>query len=314
MSLTLRNTLFCILVLCLGAYSASAQLLSAPPQARPHSTPPPPDPVDQEQFVAYWTSETGWTSELQLRNNTVGHDLIVTPVLRLADGTETTLAPATIKPQEVKSIDIDAAIAAASAPQFIGTYGSVALRYVAPSTGSLYASMMICTTGHAAAFHIDAMGESQDVQTGGREGIWWLPKDTASDYLIMTNEGQNAISADLSLYDSTGKEANQRIPLAARSTTRLSVRELLLAVGLTGTYGGIKVSTNAHAGSLDTLHFLIDEIAGFSAILKMFDDNPNIKLEERDYARTGIWTLRAPMLALSHPDPALAFPPGTTLR
>src|SRR5579864_9137297 len=114
MSLTLRNTLFCILVLCLGAYSASAQLLSAPPQARPHSTPPPPDPVDQEQFVAYWTSETGWTSELQLRNNTVGHDLIVTPVLRLADGTETTLAPATI--------------AAASAPQFIGTYGSVALR------------------------------------------------------------------------------------------------------------------------------------------------------------------------------------------
>jgi len=61
------------------------------------------------------------------------------------------------------------------------------------------------------------------------------------------------------------------------------------------------------------LHFLFDETAGFSAILKMFDYNPNAKLEERDYARTAAWTLRAPMLALSNPDPALAFPPGTTL-
>jgi hypothetical protein len=61
------------------------------------------------------------------------------------------------------------------------------------------------------------------------------------------------------------------------------------------------------------LHFLFDESAGFSAILKMFDYNPDAKLEERDYARTATWTLRAPMLALTNPDPALAFPPGTKL-
>src|SRR5260370_2388539 len=46
----------------------------------------------------------------------------------------------------------------------------------------------------------------------------------------------------------------------------------------------------------------------------MFDHNPNSKSEERDFAKTGAWTLRAPMLALSNPDPALAFPPGTTLQ
>jgi hypothetical protein len=46
----------------------------------------------------------------------------------------------------------------------------------------------------------------------------------------------------------------------------------------------------------------------------MFDYNPNAKLEERDYAKTSVWTLRAPMLALSNSDPALAFPPGTTLQ
>ena len=96
--------------------TASGQTPLSPPKPRQHPTPPPPPPTDQEQSVAYWTTETGWTSELQLRNNAVGQDLTVTPVLRLADGAETSLAAVTIKPQEVKSINLDAAISAAAAP------------------------------------------------------------------------------------------------------------------------------------------------------------------------------------------------------
>lgn len=48
--------------------------------------------------------------------------------------------------------------------------------------------------------------------------------------------------------------------------------------------------------------------------MKMFDYDPRAQLKERDYAATGQWTLRAPMLALSSPDPALAFPVGTVLQ
>jgi hypothetical protein len=158
MSLSLRNSLLFIFVLCAVTCSASAQSPSTPPQARQHLTPPPPDPVDQEQFIAYWTTETGWTSELQLRNNAVAQDLTVTPVLRLPDGAETSLAPVTIKPQEVKSIDLASAISAATAPQLVGTYGSVVLRYRSASSGALYAAEMIRAMGHAIAFHIDGTG------------------------------------------------------------------------------------------------------------------------------------------------------------
>jgi len=95
-----------LLVFTLLAQSVFAQetsspqaLAQSPPVARkalpPRTLPP---AVSQEQFVAYWTSETGWSSELQLRNNAVGQDLAVTPVLRLPDGTETPLAPVTVKP------------------------------------------------------------------------------------------------------------------------------------------------------------------------------------------------------------------------
>ena len=48
--------------------------------------------------------------------------------------------------------------------------------------------------------------------------------------------------------------------------------------------------------------------------MKMFDHSPGTTLEERDYTRTKTWTLRAPMLALSNPDSALAFPVGTILQ
>jgi hypothetical protein len=48
--------------------------------------------------------------------------------------------------------------------------------------------------------------------------------------------------------------------------------------------------------------------------MKMFDQSPNATLKERDYAHTNVWTLRAPMLALTNPDPAVAFPEGITLQ
>ena len=305
---------FAILVFILGAPQPSfAQSKPTPPAHKPPAPPPPPAAVDQQQFISYWTTETGWSTELQLRNNAATQNLTVTPALRLPDGTEASLAAVTIRPQEVKSISLDAAIPAGN-PQLIGTYGSVVLRYRASTFSGLYAVAMIHGLGHSVAFHIDGTGELQDTEAGSREGIWWLPNTSASDYLVLVNKGQTPLTLALSLFDSSGKAFAQSLKLAPAATTRVSVRQLVTAAGLTGSYGGVTISAVNHAASLNTLHVLFDQNAGFSAILKMFDRSPNPKLSERDYARTGIWTLRAPMLALSNPDPALAFPFGTILQ
>lgn len=302
----------CSAILLIG--SAAFPQVSAPPTRKRPTPPPQPPAVEQEQIIPYWTTETGWTSELQLRNNAAGQELTVTPVLRLSDGTETALASVTIKPQEVKSVDISAAVAAAAAPQLVATYGSAALRFRSPSLGSLYAAMMIRSIGHAIVFHVDAGTEYQQASVGGREGIWWLPKETTSDYLILTNEGGNALPIDLSLYDAGGKENRQKVLLGPYTTSRFSVRKLAQEARFIGMYGGIKVAAATHAGALNTLHFIFDESANFSAILKMFNHDPNAKVADRDFTAAGVWTLRAPMLALSNPDPALAFPPGITLQ
>src|SRR5271157_4316055 len=100
-----HRTLFIFLVVLilipLAPHFAQAQTVP-PTQNAPPPQPPPPPAVDQQQFISYWTTETGWSTELQLRNNQVGHILTVTPVLRTADGTETSLFPVLIQPQKVK--------------------------------------------------------------------------------------------------------------------------------------------------------------------------------------------------------------------
>ncbi len=290
-----------------------AQAQSTPPTSKAPPPPPPPPATDQQQFVSYWTTETGWRTELQLRNNQVGQILTVTPVLRSTDGTETPLFPVVIQPQEVKTVDVETAIGS-SAPQLIGAYGSLALRYRAPSQINLYAAAMVMGVGHAIAFHVDATGEDQAENVGSREGIWWLPNATANDYFVLTNQGQNPLQTTLSLFDASGKASTQNITLAPRAMNRYSIRQMVAAAKLSGSYGGIKVSAATHAGSLDTLHVVFDIEGGLSAIMKMFDYDPRAQLKERDYSGTGAWTLRAPMLALANPDPALAFPQGTTLH
>ncbi len=68
------------------------------------------------------------------------------------------------------------------------------------------------------------------------------------------------------------------------------------------------------AGFLDSAHLLFDEPGGFSAEMKMFTHDPGSILASRSFGGVKEWTTRAPMLALSDPDPALGFPAGTTLQ
>jgi len=267
---------------------------------------------DQEQILSYWTALGGWHSELQLRNNLPTKDLEVMPVLRGPDGTETPLPAVTIKPQEVRSINLNIALNS-FAPQLMGSYGSVALRYHSYASRALYAAIMVHDTGHPIAFHIDASAESSDYDGGSREGIWWLPNDTAKDILVLTNQGKFPLDLTVSVYDAVGKEVRKQIALGPRQSGLYSVRQIVESGHLTGNYGGIRVQAGEHGGSLDTLHAIYDEAAGFSALLKMFNRQLSAKIESRDFAHTGIWTQRAPMLALLNPDPALNFPAGTVL-
>ena len=271
---------------------------------------------DFEQFAPYWTCESGWHTELQLRNNLSSDTLTVRPSLRQPDGTETALASVTILPGEVQSIDVMDVLNRTNSPLAgaANAYGSVVFRYTAKAKRNLYASVMVHEMGRPIMYHLDAVNQAPKWHVGSREGVWWLPTTTVSDYLVLTNQANHGIAGVLNLYDSTGKVSSQPMQLAGRQILRLSVRDLVQKAGFSSTYGGIQIAMTENAGSLDTVHILYDETVGFSATMKMFDRDPSSTQASHDYAGTGDWITRAPMLALMHPDPALAFPPNTVLH
>ncbi len=107
----LRRALLLTIVAVLGASAAYAEK----PVRKP-----------QESFAPYWTSEPGWDTELQLKNNLASGPLTVTPVLRVASGEEIPLDPVTIPPNVSASVWVNEGLLKHS-PSLLsqpGSYGS----------------------------------------------------------------------------------------------------------------------------------------------------------------------------------------------
>lgn len=83
-----------------------------------------PSPKPQESFAPYWTSEPGWDTELQLKNNLSSAPLTVTPVLRLASGEEIPLDEVTIPPKRSVSVWVNLELLK-SPTNLLGQPGSV---------------------------------------------------------------------------------------------------------------------------------------------------------------------------------------------
>lgn len=89
---------------------ASPQLSSTSVSANQSSAPRRHPDEPHESFAPYWTAEPGWHTELQLRNNLAQGDLVVTPVLRLADGQSIKLTPVTIASAHAVSVNLHDAL------------------------------------------------------------------------------------------------------------------------------------------------------------------------------------------------------------
>lgn len=251
-----------------------------------------------------------------LRNNMQTENLRVTPVLRLANGSEVTLQAVTVAPGTVAKLNLRQALLQ-SIPGILNLtdpYGSAVLQYTAPSNGTLYASAMIYDDGHPVIFHLDGAFQDSDYGRGSREGIWWLPKATTHGYFVATNFSNAERDGMLLLYNASGTPWKEAITLEPKQTIRFPLRDLVSASGLSGDYGGISLQLQQGAGDISSALLLYDESAGFSANMKMFDWDPLTTLQARDFAKSGKWTTRASMLALENPDPALQLPSNTVLH
>jgi hypothetical protein len=143
-----------------------------------------------------------------------------------------------------------------------------------------------------------------DFTSGAYQSIWWKPSENQRDTLVLANIFDQPLRGAIRIFDAKGHSAAHPFTLAARETQQISVTELLSKYEITGEFGGIAIEPQDHPGYLQVMHFTMDEAAGLGALLKTM---PRFPLLQKQY------TIRAPMLALAHPDPALALPPETVL-
>jgi hypothetical protein len=297
-----------------GVVGATFLLCSSfvPAQSAPPAHPPRPKvvgpakwkPMPQEVTAPYWTLEPGWSTQLELRNNLVGHELTVTPVLRVNTGQEIPMSPMTIAPQHVVSVDLrTAGQVDAGLLDHAGSFGSVAFRFDGLDAANLFAASMVSRDGHPIDFHFDGDDAGENYKSGGVEGIWWLPTANSTDYLILSNPMKERVAGGLTLSAGSGVVHTTRLTIGPGETKRIDLRELL-GSSASATVGGVSLSLPGKE-LLSTTQIVFDEISGLGAIMKLFDREPDDLPSNR--------VLRAPMLALSQPDPGLAIPKGTVL-
>jgi hypothetical protein len=302
-----------VFLLALVAITAVSAAFAAKPSAKP-----------QEVFAPYWSSDPGWETEFQLKNNLPSQSLTVTPVLRLATGEEIALDPVTIAPNASVTVEINQALLKHS-PTLVnqpGSYGSAVLRFTSFHPRNITASAVISLHGSPIGFHVaaypavDSEPFPGSALAGSREGIWWQPRIPGSDVLILSNGAQKALTGTLWLSDAAGKrwKKPQPLTLAAHQTVRLDLRELVASSGLTGQYGGIRFEVPANAGALGSVHLMYDELAKSSSALEMFTRTTNATTTATTAPSAKPWTTRAPMLALRNPDPAVGLPAKTQLQ
>jgi hypothetical protein len=253
-----------------------------------------------EAYVAYWTLEPGWNTTLEMRNNVTHHDLTVTPVLRENSGQETAITPVTISPQHVVSLDLRRAALAEGIA--LGSFGSVVFRYDSRDGGNLFAAAIVRREGQPIDFHFDAEGRGSEYNSGGVEGMWWLPAASSTDYLILSNPLKRMVTGTLALSSSSASHRLQ-INLNAGETKRIDLREVL-GPSSVGGVGGLSLSLPGKE-LISATQIVFDEVTGLAAIMKMFEREPDGHSKNR--------VLLAPMMALSQPDQALGFPSGTQL-
>src|SRR4051794_13990861 len=96
----------------------------------------------------------------------------------------------------------------------------------------IYAVSMVHDHGYPIAFHIDGTGAARGLEKASREGIWWLPNQTANSSLVITNYTQKITPVNIAMRGATETGFRKTLVIGKGETIRLSIRQLRDEAGI----------------------------------------------------------------------------------
>jgi hypothetical protein len=169
---------------------------------------------------------------------------------------------------------------------------------------NLFAATIVRREGEPIDFHFDGQENGPNYNSGGIEGMWWLPAASSTDYLILSNPLKKTVTGTLALTSSLASHRPAALSLGPGETKRINLGEVLGTSSI-GAVGGLSLSLPGKE-LISATQIVFDEVTGLAAMMKMFDREPDDQPKSR--------VLLAPMMALSQPDQGLGFPNGTQLH
>jgi hypothetical protein len=228
-----------------------------------------------------WRIDHSFTSSIMLKNVVTISPIVVTPILYMADGTEYGLPAVNLDPAGVAVLNINSALqnAPSNILPHLSTYGSVGIRFkwlwagavtAAVRSGDDVRSLVYVTRPHADTMKVNDPAAIQSAQT--LEGMWWQQEPGVSGFMTLTNTSQNAITANLQVFNSAGTNAvtaDQSVALAPHNTTMVDLTALWGQLPSVIPQGGVRVSYTGVRDAVVVEAGLEDGVKGYSHTLKM---------------------------------------------
>ncbi len=300
------------LLLC-GTLAATAQIRQGVDLApQPSSTP-------QSVEGGMWRLDAGFEATLRLKNVLVNQILSVTPSLIMADGTRAPLAPVTLAPAGVATLNIGDAVnhLTGAAAAHRSAYGMVSIDYTWSWPGALMASLQNIDETAMLSFQ----SAPQSVRTGGSprgpaklqriESGWWKPYASTSLFAFLGNGTDTSEDVALDLRSATGVSLlHRQFHLAPHASTRFDLLGLLEVAPTTGAAGSLTLTYSGPEGGLIAEAGLEDLTNGFSHTLHLTEAHP-----ERDHdAAPHTVTVATPGVMFGAPLARMQFPQNTSFR
>ena len=279
-------------------------------------------PVPQTLEAGFWRVDGDYVLTLQIKNGLVVHEITVTPVLFLRDGTEFDLAPVKLPIAGSAEVDLNQALlnAPPSVAQHLSDFGSAAVRFSYAVGSVIDASIKILNKPKSLSFVVPFQ-HFPDAPTGPQflDGLWWKHDAGVDGFVALANTTDGLVTATVQGISSHGSsEQTREISLEAHETKQIRLSEVLENLHPGGErQGGVRVSYSGKPGDLYVIGGLINEEEGYSANILFWahggeNDHNTMNVEstgvaseppELTYASVGVM--------VGEPDPLMMFPPKT---
>lgn len=268
-----------------------------------------PPATDQVLSAGLWRVDRSFQSSIQIYNRHILQHRTVIPVLYMADGTEYYLPTVDVAPNSLTTVSVNSAIqnAPPEVSSHLSLYGSAAIHFLAPTTGSISATIHVLDVANSLNFvYSFHAADRMDAAQQTFDGLWWRRDTGVTGFVGLANRTTSAVQVSLQAIGAGGTVvAPQTIMLAGRSTQLLSLDDIAATLPRNQSLmGGLHVVFTGKSSDVMISGGLENQSEGYSGLI------PFVSHDAATGAPIAV-TLASAGIMVGLPDPAMKFPKGT---